>query len=188
MPLVDIGYDKDRHRFKGTAFPIVAFVAGIVVMGIMQMFTGLAYMILFSYFMFILAVVALVHDQWVVNSLMAPTTILFVITLITDVIRSEWIGMAIHGTSAVAAIVTTTRKNTSFIVMVLASAIYGAYLFTVNRWAGVYACPSWTCDPILEAVVMLGTGFGTALSMLVTGLHYQKKGGKIDCDGGICPL
>jgi hypothetical protein len=188
MPVVELGYDKEKHRFKGIAFPVIAFTAGIVLFFVMQLVTGVAYMIFFSYLMVVVAIIALVHDQWIVNSLLAPTSILFIVILATDIIDGLWINAAIHGVTAVSAIITTTRKNTSFIVMVLASVFYAAYLFTVNYWAGIYTCGAWFCEPAIEAVTMFGTGFGTAIIVLSTNLRYQKKGGKIDCEGGICPL
>jgi len=185
---VDAFYDREKHRFKGSLFPIALFLVGLIIVFAFGFLTNSDYLALFSYIMFVLAIVSLVHDHWIMNSLVAPMWFLFVVTTILDISTSSVFTGIIHGTTTVACVIAVSRHDVSFCLESLASTFYGIYIYMVNYWGSVYTCGFWVCNAAIEGVMIFGMGFITALASLTMNWLYKKKGGAFDCDGGFCPL
>jgi hypothetical protein len=184
---IDAIYDRDRHRFNRVIFPVGLFFALLIVFFFIGVLFDYSTMILFSYTMLIAGIIAIVHDHWITNSIVAPTSVMMIMFTAVDVLMGQWLSAIVHGITAVAGVIAALRRNTSLVIMVMSTVSCAAYIYSLNRWLGVYACGLPFCDPSIQFTAILC--FGLLVSALVTAAnyHYKKKGEGIDCDGGFCP-
>jgi len=183
----DTVYDREKRRFKYTLIPLAGFLLVLLVI----FFVGLAFdvpaMTHATFFTLAIGIMALAHDHWILNSMVGPTWFLFAASAVGNLFTGSWFYFIVHVVTAVISIIIVFRKNSSFIVMMFSTAFYTVYIYSIRYWNGVYFCGFWFCDPLAEALGALISG--TAISIIATIVNYnfKKRGGQMECDGGICP-
>ncbi len=190
MKLDDI-YDRKKRKFKTLIFPIFIFLSVMVVTFITGLSVGSPSFFAFSNFALGVCIIALIHDHWVLNSLVIPFPIVFSTIAFYDLYNGYYMMMVFHLTSFLISAILSRRKNTSFIIMLMSSVVYVCWIFAVETWLpglNYNILFIFIPDPVLVAFALYVVFFIPSALTTAKNLSAKRSGVKIDCDGGICPL
>jgi hypothetical protein len=184
-------YDPGNRQFRSIFVPIVTFSLITIAVFIAGIVFGLPYMFSVSYFALAITIVALIYDHWILNSVAVPISVIFIPILVADIFTGNVLPAIVHFPTAIIAFALITRHNTSLIVMLLTSTIFAAWVYTSCRWVidPYYTMILWMMDPLLIALIALaGSVITSIVKTLVSYNLIRKRGLKVECDRGICPI
>lgn len=188
--MIDAIYDVKKRRFKQLVVPITIFTASFAIVFVIGVVFGLPNMIFPSLMAVVLSIITLVHDHWILNSIITPLSFVFWIVSGVDLAHLNVYLLVVHLPTAVISTIVMFRGSSSLVVMYCSSVIYTAWIFTINYWDlfGAYDCILGICNPFVQAVVIF-TGCAVISTVVYAKNYVLVKKGKLepDCDGGICP-
>lgn len=185
-------YDVKRGRFTSATIPIVGFMVGMLAVFIVGLILNLPLMAFFSNVAFVLGLIALVEDHWILNSIVIPLFPLFLLVFLDDMWGGNTLGGLYHALVVVMFAIILLRKDTSFVIMMLSGILIAAWIYSVKAWStypyynvlfGVYI------DPGSQFLMM--SFLSVIISFLITAKNIamaRQHGRPFDCDGGKCPL
>lgn len=196
-------YDAKNRRFKSPAHAIALFVSTMLIQFLIGFFIDTGAFFFLSSFYFSLAIVALLTDHWIVNSVATPLWPVFIIITISGMFTAPpgfvgdytpvmmFIATMWHGTTGLFSFIVSMRGNTSLCVMLLSTMMYSMWMYTATIWFGMYTCisPAFLCGAENQTIMVAACGI--IISVLMTILNYWRgKRGMFDmkCDGWVCPL
>lgn len=190
MEWIERVYDVKTLRFKSLIIPAFMFTAITTIAFVIGLFLGMPSLLFPSVITLAIAVITLFHDHWVLNSIVIPSSFIFSIIAVLDVLHLNVFLAIVHVPVALIAAAVTLRSRASFSVMMMASIYYSIWMYTVQRWvpASAYGCILWVCDPFWQAIIILsGCGIVSILATVKNVVARRLLGTEITCDGP-CPL
>jgi hypothetical protein len=156
-----------------------------------------------SAFTFVIAVLAVIRDDWFLNSMAIPAFPVVFVAIINDIYMivnhvtwdaagnvSGWCSLPVHVASFYMALyLFAARNNTSFITMSFSSVLHALWIILVEK----YVYPGYVMNFF---GVVTGAGVtlvacicsGMLVSVLATVKNSRCKKIDVRCDGGWCPL
>lgn len=185
-------YDADRKRFKSRYLPLFSFLVGMIVTFLVSIAIDSALIFTVSCTLLVIGAIALVHHDWVFNSLVIPMAPTLLLVVLQDVYTGSFLALLLHSIILVFCIVPMFRKNTSFFTMMLSLCLFIGLIVSIKNWSGVYYYDNLFGIPMsVEAQSMLMLSLGSVVAVLISIKNWliaRKSNVPIDCDGGICPL
>ena len=151
-----------------------------------------------SCFSFITSFVAVIHDHWVLNSLMIPLAPVFVFAFLNDLFTSwtdltsvsGFISFLGHFTTFVLCMALfVTRKDTSLLLMIGASLMFPLWMVCVQQFIDPYYAVSffgtWTSPQLFFYTTACAC---ITFSVVATIKNAQFSRAEMKCEKGWCPL
>lgn len=191
MELIGKIYDVKKWQFKNLVIPILVFTILMIIFFTIGIFVNLPNLLLPSLFALAIAIISVIHNHWILNSIVTPFAFLFTVVSIVDTIHFDIFLMIAHIPTAVISITILFRLQSSLIVMLCTSFFYAMWIYTIMRWFpfATYHCILSICEPFWQAVVVFaGCGSISVITSVKNVAASKLIGKQIECDGGICPL
>ena len=190
----------DITSAKKISFPSAVLIFAGMQAGAMLVSIALKIPLVFtvSCFSFITAFTALIHDHWVLNSLMIPLAPLFAFASLNDTftawsMTSSPLGFTSFighfSTFVFCTALFAARKDTSLLLMTVSSFLFPLWIVCVQQFIDPCYVASffgtWTNPDMLFYTFVCA---GITFSIAATIKNVQFKRGEIKCEKGWCPL
>lgn len=158
-------------------YSVVLFTGVMFVSFMIGNAMGVASFFFISFFALAVALLSLLHDNWLLNSIIVPMSFIFSSVSIMDAWDLDLLLLLVHAPTVILSIRVAIRGNVKLSVMIGASIMYGAWVYSMGVWLVLpsYGCVLGICDALGQGIVVV---CGCLAISLLVGFKNRKSRGE----------